>query len=282
MSSKKLQESVSRVMEEEEKYVESNVNNNTMDTLFQSPATIFIKRKDSNVTCERQIVSGIIAETMKEFKGFTIQSTIGNSAHSNSKELVDAIINSEEPVDAISNSEELFDAVSNFARDPKVDNHISEGNSATDTTNITSTQKLLAKREVPAIIQGVIPPVHQTTADVVLTCVGDFHAVRTVVLDNIVMGAAPRAARVFKDPLVVNWKVEIRPIPVDMNIVGVSRIYTTHVITGTGTSTPLISKSRQTIDSPRGSIGPHKVSNTHPFKTSINKFLPNLGTLRSF
>ena len=39
-SSKKLQEAVRRVMKEEEKYAKRNVNNVTMDTLFQSPVTI--------------------------------------------------------------------------------------------------------------------------------------------------------------------------------------------------------------------------------------------------
>ena len=84
-----------------------------------------------------------------------IQSTISNSAHSDSKELVDAV----------SNYEGLVDAV----RDPKSDSLIatytSDRNSATDTTNINSSHKLLVNRELPAIIQSVIPLVHEATAD---------------------------------------------------------------------------------------------------------------------
>ena len=64
-SSKNLQESVSRVMEEEEKCAKLNVNNVTTDTLFQSPVTINAQKKDANVTNERRIASGILAETIK-------------------------------------------------------------------------------------------------------------------------------------------------------------------------------------------------------------------------
>ena len=50
LSSKKLQEAVIIVMVEEEKDSKHNVNNVTMDTLFQSPATINTQKKDTNVT----------------------------------------------------------------------------------------------------------------------------------------------------------------------------------------------------------------------------------------
>ena len=68
LSSKNLQESVSRVMaetEEEEKYFERDVNNITMDTLFHSPVTINKQKKDANVTNERQISLDIHEETIK-------------------------------------------------------------------------------------------------------------------------------------------------------------------------------------------------------------------------
>ena len=153
-SSKKLQEVVIRVMaetEEEKKDAERNVNNVTMDTLFQSPVTINTQRKDANLTNEIKIASGIHAETIKEFKGFTIQSTISDSAHSNSEELVYAVRNSEELVDAVSNSEELVDAVRNSEElvdaisDPKSDPSIYPKVS-TYTTNGISPKKLLANR----------------------------------------------------------------------------------------------------------------------------------------
>ena len=68
LSSKKLQELVSRVMaetEENEKYAKQNINNVTMDTLFQSPVTSNTQRKDGNVTNDRQIALDIHAETIK-------------------------------------------------------------------------------------------------------------------------------------------------------------------------------------------------------------------------
>ena len=107
---------------------------------------------------ERRIAQDIYVETMKELKGFTIQATISNSAHSDYEELVDSVINSKELVDSVSDSNS----------DPKVATHTSDGNSATDTTNRNSPHKLLAIREILAIIQCFIPLVHQATIDGVL------------------------------------------------------------------------------------------------------------------
>ena len=98
------------------------------------------------------------------------------------------------------------------------------------------------------------------------------HAVHKVLSEEIVTGAASRAARVFKDPPVVNWKVGSRLIPIDMNSVGLSSRATTQVLTGTGTSVPPICIRRQQIGCSRGVIGPQKVRNAHPFKTSNNLF----------
>ena len=164
---------------------------------------------------------------MKEFKGVTIQSTISDSAHSNSNELVDDVIDPK--------------------NDPLVATHTSDGNSATDTNNGNSPHKLLANREIPAIFQGVIPPVFQVTVDGVSICGVDLHAVRTVLSEEIVTGAATSAAHVFKDTPVVNWKFSSRPIPIDMNTVGVSSRATTQVLTGTGASSPPIRISIQNI-----------------------------------
>ena len=69
------------------------------------------QKKDANVTYEIRIASGILAETIKEFKGCTIQSTIIDSTHSDSDEQVDAISDYDEQVDAISNSKEQVDAI---------------------------------------------------------------------------------------------------------------------------------------------------------------------------
>ena len=65
LSSKKLQEAVSRVMEEEEKAAECNVNNITTDTLFQSPVTINAQKKDANLKNERLIALNSHAEKIK-------------------------------------------------------------------------------------------------------------------------------------------------------------------------------------------------------------------------
>ena len=73
--------------EEEERDAKRNVNNVDMNTLFnQYPVTINTQRKDANVTNERRIVLNILAETIKELNGLTIQSTINDSAYYNSKE----------------------------------------------------------------------------------------------------------------------------------------------------------------------------------------------------
>ena len=57
LSSKNLQEAVSRVVEEEEKDSEHNINNITTQTLFQFPITINAQKKYVNVTNERLIAS---------------------------------------------------------------------------------------------------------------------------------------------------------------------------------------------------------------------------------
>ena len=58
LSRENIQEAVRRIMED-------NVNNVTMDTLFQSPATINAKKKDANVKNERRIDVESHAETVK-------------------------------------------------------------------------------------------------------------------------------------------------------------------------------------------------------------------------
>ena len=114
--------------EGEEKDAERNVNNITIDTLVQSSVTINKQREDATVSNERRIASNIHAEMIKEFKGFTIQSTISNSTHSDSKELVDAL----------GDYKELFDTVSDPKSYSLVATHTSDRNerdSATATTN---------------------------------------------------------------------------------------------------------------------------------------------------
>ena len=84
-----------------------------------------------------KFIWALFAETIKQFKGCTIQSTIRDSAHYDYDEQVDAINDSEKQVDSINDSEELVDAVSNPNRDPSSNQMV-----ATYTTNGISPQKL--------------------------------------------------------------------------------------------------------------------------------------------
>ena len=47
------------------KYAKGNVNNFTTDNLFHPPVNINAQKKDSNMTYERRMALGILAETMK-------------------------------------------------------------------------------------------------------------------------------------------------------------------------------------------------------------------------
>ena len=62
--------------EEEEEEIKQRINNITCNTSFQSLIAIKVQRKDAN--------TGVLAEIVNNFKGCTIQSTIRNSAYSNS------------------------------------------------------------------------------------------------------------------------------------------------------------------------------------------------------
>ena len=59
-----------------------------------------VEKKDAIWSLERKLASGLLAEMVENFKGCTIQSTIKDSAHSNSDEQVGEINASEEQVDA--------------------------------------------------------------------------------------------------------------------------------------------------------------------------------------
>ena len=80
LSSNCFQQTVIRVVEEEEEYSKSNVKNVTTDTSFRSPVAINAQKKDTNLSYERRLALGILAETIKEFKGYTIKSTLSDSA----------------------------------------------------------------------------------------------------------------------------------------------------------------------------------------------------------
>ena len=132
----------------------------------------------------------------------------------------------------------------------------------TDTTKGNSPHKLLTNRDIPAIVQGVITPVNQTTVDGVATSGGDVHAVHAVFCKDIVMGATRSATGVLKYPPVVNWKDTGKTILVYRNTIGIPPRTTTQVWTGTGTSVPPISIGKQKAGGPRRSIIPQEVRNS--------------------
>ena len=175
-----------------------------MNTFCQSPVMINTERKNANVANERQISLDIMAEKIKVFTGLTLQSKINNSTYYNSEEDV---------------------SESDPKSNPLVATNISDGNERkitdTDTIKGNSSHKLLTNREITAIIQGIIPPVNQTTSDGVETSGKALHAVRAVLDKEIVTSATCSTASVLKDPPVVNWKVTGKIIPFDKNNVGI-------------------------------------------------------------
>ena len=194
------------------------------------------------MTSERQIYSNILAETIKELNGLRIKSTINNYLYVNSEE---------------------DDTESNPNSDPKV---------ATYTTHGNYPHKLLTNREIPEIIQGVIPLVNQTTTDGVATSRGDLHTLRTVLHQDIVTGATRSTLGVIKDPLVINHRDAIGPIKVDKNTVGIPPRTTTQVLNGTGPSAYPIRIWRQKIEGTRRSIILQESRNAEPLDASINKY----------
>ena len=213
-----------------------------MDTLFnQSLVTNNTQRDIVNVKNERQTSLGVMAETNNGFNELTILSTITNYSYKISEE---------------------DDAERDPNSNPKV---------ATYITNINPPHKLLKNREIPSIIQGVIPPVNQTTADGVTTSRGDLHAIRTVLHNKIATGATHSTAGVLRLPQVKNWKDTSGPIPVDKNTVVIPPRSTTQVLTGTVPSASPISIGSQKIEVPRCSIIMQEARDAKPLDASINR-----------
>ena len=72
--------------EEEEREAKRNASNVTMDTFCQSPVTTNIQGNIANVPNERQTSSKILAETIKGFKGLTLDLTLNDSTYYHSEE----------------------------------------------------------------------------------------------------------------------------------------------------------------------------------------------------
>ena len=100
---------------------------------------------------------------------------------------------------------------------------------------------------------------------------GTLHAVRMILSKDIAADVTRGAARIFKDPPVVNWKDTDGTISQYGNTVGTPPpILTTPVRIGSGPSVSPASIRSQEIESPRWSIIPQEVRNAQPFDTSIN------------
>ena len=145
-----------------------------------------------------------------------------------------------------------------------------EKSTDTDTNKGNYPHKLFTNREIPALIQGVIPPVNKTAVCGVTTSGRAFHAVRAVIHKEIVTGATRSAAGVLKYPTVVNWKDTGGMIPFDRNTIRIPPRTTTQVWTGTEPSgLPIIIES-QNIEGPRRFIIHQEVRKSEPLDASIN------------
>ena len=227
----------------------------TTETFIQSPVTTNTPRKKIDVPNGGRISLESLTETTKGFNRLTLQPTINDSSYYNS---------------------DKDDAKSNPKRNQVVGTDTSDGNerkvTATDTTKGNSAHKLITNQKIPAVILAVIPPVNQTNADGVATSGSNLHAVHAVLHKDVVTGAARRAARVFKDPPLVNWKDTGRTIPRDRNTAGIPPRDTTLFCIGTVSFVTPISIRSQNIEGPRRPIIPQEVRNSKPLDASINVF----------
>ena len=131
LSSKNLKEAIFRGMEEEEGEIERNIDNITCDTSIQSPVVMHVQKKDAKFSLERRLASGVLAEMVENFKGYTIQSDEQVDKIIDSEEHVDASNwlrnDSAEHVDAISDSKKLVVDGSDLKSDPMVATHTTNG-----------------------------------------------------------------------------------------------------------------------------------------------------------
>ena len=179
----------------------------------------------------------ILAETIKGFKGLTLQLTINHYAYHNSEE-------DEAEKDPTSYS--------------KVATHISDRKKIpdTDTTNGNYPHKLLINRLIPDIIPVIIPPIDQTISNGVAASGGNLHARRMILSKEIVADVAHSAAHVFKYPQVVNRIDKNGTILRDGKTVLMPPILTNPVWICAGPSVSPTRMGSQDIGSPRGSISP--------------------------
>ena len=61
-------------MEQEEEEIKRNINNILCDTSFESPVIMNVQKKYANLSLERKLAAGVLAEIVEIFKRCTIQS----------------------------------------------------------------------------------------------------------------------------------------------------------------------------------------------------------------
>ena len=201
LSNEKLQIAVNKVMaetEDQERDTKHNTNNVTMDNFYKSPVRIDKQRKKANVKNVRQISSNVLAKTIKEFKGLTIQ-PINDYGHYRSEE-------GDKEIDQ--------------KRYPKVTTHTDDRkkrkNDVMDTTNRKSSHKLLINMLVPEIIPATIIAVDQAVAEDSALVDQTLEAVGAVLPQEIFPVAMPSAAIGFKNPPVINQEDASRTHPVEV------------------------------------------------------------------
>ena len=221
-SKDKLREVINTIVAETEEE-ECNANNVNMDTFCQYPATTNTPIEKTDVENERKISLDNLTGTLKGFNKLMLDSTLNNSAddHSNKN------FTKSDP-----NSDLLVATHTSDENERKITN--------TDTTKENPQHKLLMNREIPAIIQCIIPLVKKMTVDGVAIIGRDLHAIHTVLHKEIVTGAMCSTPGVLKYPPVVSWKDTGGMIPVDRNTVGTPPRTITQVRSGTGPSVSTI------------------------------------------
>ena len=159
LSSKKLEKDVLRIMEEEEEEIERNINNITCNTSFQSPKAMNAQKKDANLSLERRLASGVLAEMVEIFKRCTIKSDEHVDEINDSEEHHDVRswlrIDSAKHVDAISDSKIFFVDGRDPKRDPVVATHTTNRMLATHTTNRISTQNALINPTIQVVVRPI-------------------------------------------------------------------------------------------------------------------------------
>ena len=208
------------------------------------------------MTNERQISLDILKETIKEFHGLTIQSTISNSAHYDSEE---------------------HDAVSDPKSDSLVATHTNDRNKGkitdADTTNVNSPHKLILNRLIPKIIPVAIHPIDNTITEDVAGIGETLDVCQTVLSKEIATEVTCSGVRIFQTHREVSRTGRDGTIPQDrITVVANVRLTSPVQICHITTDSPSWNRNQDIIN-PIGPISPQWIKNADKLKTSIEEFL---------